>query len=147
MMACSRRSMDGGRFAAHPAVQPRSKISAILSPVSRQGRVRSRVRTACGWEVCAEEEVATILNRGNRVKARGRLRMIALLAERTSALGSGPVVESVTDDVWFSLSAAACSAVKSSTARKALPSCGGNKADLLLRPLQLRLDEEVWPLR
>ena len=92
-------------------------------------------------KVALEDEVAAILDLGDRVKAR-KTELLALLGGELRSQDQGPVVEPLADDCGLSLSAAACRAVTSSTARKAL--------SVLRKPMCARLSScsmKLWPLR
>ena len=88
-----------------------------------------------------EYEVAAIFDLGDGIEA-GQLYPLALLDGELGPEDQGPIVEPFANDVGLSLSAAACSAATSSTARKAL--------SFLRKPTWARLSScsmKLWPLR
>src|ERR1700724_1380813 len=70
---------DGGQLAAHPAVPARAKdLGDLVGGQPPQAEVAAAFEQFVDGKVALEDEVATILNLGNRVKAR-KIELLALL--------------------------------------------------------------------
>ena len=70
---------DGGQLAAHPAVQPRAEdLGNLVAGQPPQAEFAAAFEQLVDGKVALEDEVATILNLGNRVKAR-EIELLALL--------------------------------------------------------------------
>src|ERR1700722_2564528 len=80
MMAVLDAIDDGGQLAAHPAVQPRAEdLGNLVAGQPPQAEFAAAFEQLVDGKVALEDEVATILNLGNRVKAR-EIELLALLA-------------------------------------------------------------------
>src|ERR1700730_11521403 len=79
MMAVLDAIDDGGQLAAHPAVQPRAEaLGNLVAGQPPQAEFGAAFEQLVDGKVALEDEVATILNLGNRVKAR-EIELLALL--------------------------------------------------------------------
>src|SRR5262249_4871715 len=113
---------DGGKLAAHSAVQPLAEdLRDLVRRQPPQPELAASLEQLVDREVALEDEVATVFDLGDRVEAR-QIDLLALFLGELRPQNEGPVVEPLANDFGLSLSAAACNAATSSTAKNALSS-------------------------
>src|SRR5437016_7484161 len=99
MMAMLDAIDDGGQLAAHPAVQASAEdFGDLVAGQPPQAEFAAAFEEFVEGKVALEDEVAAILNLGDRVKAR-ELELIALLGGELRSQDQGPVVELLADDL------------------------------------------------
>ena len=90
---------DGGQLTAHPAVQARAEdLSDLVCSQPPQAELAAALEQLMDGKVALEDEVAAILNLGDRVKAR-EIELLALLGGELRSQDQGPVVELLADDL------------------------------------------------
>src|SRR5437870_13172581 len=90
---------DGGQLAAHCAVQARAKdLGDLVGAQPPQAELAAAFEQLVDGKVALEDEVAAILNLGDRVKAR-EIELLALLGGELRSQDQGPVVELLADDL------------------------------------------------
>src|ERR1700732_2838558 len=98
MMAMLDAIDDGGQLAAHPAVQASAEdLGDLVAGQPPQAEFAAAFEESVDGKVALEDEVAAILNLGDRVKAR-EIELLALLGGELRAQDQGPVVEPLADD-------------------------------------------------
>src|SRR5712672_4403638 len=99
MMAMLDAIDDGGQLAAHPAVQASAEdFGDLVAGQPPQAEFAAAFEEFVDGKVALEDEVATILDLGDRVKAR-EIELLAFLGGELRAQDEGPVVEPCTDDL------------------------------------------------
>src|SRR5438477_935907 len=99
MMAMLDAIDDGGQLAAHPAVQASAEdFGDLVAGQPPQAEFAAAFEEFVDGKVALEDEVAAILNLGDRVKAR-EVELLALLGRELGAEDQGPVVEPLADDL------------------------------------------------
>src|ERR1700704_2075085 len=99
MMAMLDAIDDGGQLAAHPAVQASAEdLGDLVAGQPPQAEFAAAFEEFVDGKVALEDEVAAILDLGDRVKAR-EIELLALLGGERRAQDQGPVVEPCTDDL------------------------------------------------
>src|SRR6266550_4359211 len=99
MMAMLDAVDDGGQLAAHPAVQTRAEdLGDLVAGQPPQAEFAAAFEEFVDGKVALEDEVAAILNLGDRVKAR-EIELLALLGGELRSQDQGPVVELLADDL------------------------------------------------
>src|SRR6202022_502786 len=89
---------DGGELAAHPAVQAGAEdLGDLVAGQPPQAELAAALEQLMDGKVALEDEVATILDLGDRIKAR-EIELLAFLGGELRAQDQGPVVEPCTDD-------------------------------------------------
>src|SRR6201981_1636118 len=99
MMAMLDAIDDGGQLAAHPAVQASAEdLGDLVAGQPPQAEFAAAFEEFVDGKVALEDEVAAILNLGDRVKAR-EIELLALLGGELRSQDQGPVVELLADDL------------------------------------------------
>src|SRR5882724_10453052 len=99
MMAMPDAIDDGGQLAAHPAVQASTEdLGDLVAGQPPQAEFAAAFEEFVDGKVALEDEVAAILNLGDRVKAR-EIELLALLGGELRSQDQGPVVELLADDL------------------------------------------------
>ena len=99
MMAVLDAIDDGGQLAAHPAVQSRAEdLGDLVAGQPPQAELAAALEQFVDGKVALEDEVAAILDLGDRIKAR-EVELLAFLGGELRAQDQGPVVEPLADDV------------------------------------------------
>src|SRR6266403_3646851 len=99
MMAMPDAIDDGGQLAAHPAVQASAEdLGDLVAGQPPQAEFAAAFEEFVDGKVALEDEVAAILNLGDRVKAR-EIELLALLGGELRSQDQGPVVELLADDL------------------------------------------------
>jgi hypothetical protein len=116
-----------------------AKISAILSAVSRHGaELAAAFERLVNGKVALEDEVAAVLDLGDRIKAR-EVELLALLGGELRPQDEGPVVEPFADNLRAQLVGGGLQGGDVIDGEEGVV----NLAEGDLRPLQLLLDEAV----
>src|SRR5258707_8334665 len=98
MMAVVDAIDDGGQLAAHPAVLARAKdLGDLVAGEPPQAELAASFEEFANGKVALEDEVAAILDLGDRIKAR-EIELLALLGGEFRSQDEGPVVEPTADD-------------------------------------------------
>src|SRR6266436_1226880 len=99
MMAMLDAIDDSGQLAAHPAVQASAEdLGDLVAGQPPQAEFAAAFEEFVDGKVALEDEVAAILNLGDRVKAR-EIELLALLGGELRSQDQGPVVELLADDL------------------------------------------------
>src|SRR6266478_5314976 len=139
MMAVLDTVDDGGQLAPHPAVQAGAEdLGDLVAGQPPQAEFAAALEQFVDGKVALEDEVAAILDLGDRIEAR-EIELLAFLGGELRAQDQGPVVEPFADDL-----------------RAQLVGGGLQRGDVVdreegvvvlaeanLRPLQLLLDEAM----
>jgi len=142
MMAVLDAIDDGGQLAAHPAVQARAEdLGDLVAGQPPQAELATALEQLVDGKVALEDEVAAILDLGDRIKAR-EIELLALLGGELRPQDQGPVVEPFADDLRAQLVGGGLQRGDVVDREEGVVGL----AEANLRPLQLLLDE-LWPLR
>ena len=99
MMAVLDAIDDGGELAAHLAVQARAEdLGDLVGGQPPQAELAAAFEQFVDGKVALEDEVAAILDLGDRIKAR-EVELLALLGGELRPEDQGPVVEPLADDL------------------------------------------------
>ena len=99
MMAVLDAIDDGGQLAAHPAVQAGAEdLGDLVGGQPPQAEFAAALEQFVDGKVALEDEVAAILDLGDRIEAR-EIELLALLGGELRPQDQGPVVEPFADDL------------------------------------------------
>ena len=99
MMAVLDAIDDGGELALHSTVHAGAEdLGDLVGSQAPQAELAAAFEQLVDREVALEDEVAAILNLGDRIKA-GQIELLAFLGRELRPQDQGPVVEPFADDV------------------------------------------------